>query len=93
MVGAIAARLIPSDENGPGAIEAGAATYIDRALGGALADAREAYRSGVAAVEAYARSSKGAPFASLSASDQDAILRDMESNKASGFGSNSGDVP
>jgi gluconate 2-dehydrogenase gamma chain len=34
---AIVARLIPSDENGPGAIEARAAHYIDRALAGPLA--------------------------------------------------------
>src|SRR5262245_35774035 len=34
---AIAARLIPTDATGPGATEAHAAQYIDRALGGALA--------------------------------------------------------
>ncbi len=34
---AIVARLIPSDESGPGALEAGAARYIDGALGDALA--------------------------------------------------------
>jgi hypothetical protein len=33
---AICARLIPSDENGPGAAEARAAHYIDRALTGPL---------------------------------------------------------
>ena len=43
---AIVARLIPTDANGPGAREARAAHYIDRALGGALAASREAYRSG-----------------------------------------------
>ena len=32
---AIVARLIPTDENGPGAAEARAAHYIDRALAGA----------------------------------------------------------
>ena len=37
---AFCARLIPSDANGPGAREARAAHYIDRALGGALASAR-----------------------------------------------------
>src|SRR5579871_2278857 len=34
---AFCARLIPTDANGPGAREARAAHYIDRALGGALA--------------------------------------------------------
>ena len=33
---AMTARLIPSDENGPGAREARAVRYIDRALGGRL---------------------------------------------------------
>ena len=82
---ALTARLIPSDANGPGALEAQAARYIDRALGGALASSHDAYRSGLAAVDAYARMSKGSLFAQLSAAGQDAILRDMEGNAASGF--------
>ena len=84
-VEAIVARLIPSDENGPGAREARAAHYIDRALSGALASSLEAYRNGLGAVDSYARSSKGAPFARLSTQDQDAVLSDMENNVATGF--------
>src|SRR5690349_12052946 len=82
---AIVARLIPSDSNGPGATEARAARYIDRALGGALASFRDAYRGGLSSVDDYARSSKGAPFAKLSAQDQDTVLTSMERNAASGF--------
>jgi gluconate 2-dehydrogenase gamma chain len=82
---AITVRLIPSDASGPGALEAQAARYIDRALGGALASSHDAYRSGLAAVDAYARTTKGSPFAQLSAVDQDAVLRDMDANVASGF--------
>jgi gluconate 2-dehydrogenase gamma chain len=82
---AIAARLIPSDENGPGAEEARAAHYIDRALGGALSGSRDAYRSGLAAVDAYALRSRLARFARLSPADQDAVLSDMEEGKATGF--------
>ena len=82
---AMVARLIPSDENGPGAAEARAARYIDRALGGALASSREAYRSGLSAVDSYARLSKGASFAQLSPTDQDRVLSDMETNVATGF--------
>lgn len=77
---AIVARLIPTDANGPGATEASAAHYIDRALGGALAPSREAYRSGLLAIDAHARSSKGSSFAQLSAADQDAVLRDIEND-------------
>ena len=36
--------------------------YIDRALAGALQDQREAYRVGLAALERYARQTRGAPF-------------------------------
>ena len=53
---ALVARLIPSDANGPGALEAGAARYIDGALANALAAQRPAYAAGLAALDAYARS-------------------------------------
>jgi gluconate 2-dehydrogenase gamma chain len=82
---AMVARLIPSDENGPGATEARAAHYIDRALTGPLRSSREAYAAGLAAIDAYAQSEKGAGFARLAAADQDAVLTDMEKNVATGF--------
>jgi gluconate 2-dehydrogenase gamma chain len=82
---AIVARLIPADENGPGAAEAGAAHYIDRALGGPLRSFRDAYAAGLAALDAFALSSKGAAFVKLAADQQDAILTDLEKNAASGF--------
>jgi gluconate 2-dehydrogenase gamma chain len=82
---AIVARLIPSDENSPGAGEARAAHYIDRALTGPLHSSREAYAAGLAAIDAYAQSTKGAIFARLAAADKDAVLTDMEKNVATGF--------
>ena len=82
---AIVARLIPEDENGPGAITARAAHYIDRALAGVLASSRPAYAAGLAAVDSYAQESKGASFTMLSPKDQDAVLSDMEKNTARGF--------
>ena len=82
---AIVARLIPTDEDGPGATEARAAYYIDRALGGALASSRETYAEGLAATEAYARASKGALFATLAPADQDRILGEMDEGVATGF--------
>jgi gluconate 2-dehydrogenase gamma chain len=75
---AFCARLIPSDENGPGAREARAAHYIDRALGGALASARESYRSGLMALDMQSRTSRGAPFSALDAPAQDAVLTEIE---------------
>ena len=82
---AIAARLIPTDANGPGAREARAAHYIDRALGDALAGSREAYRSGLANLDAHARATKGRGFAQLPASDQDQLLTALEQNAVPGF--------
>ncbi len=82
---AVVARLIPSDERGPGALEAGAATYIDRALAGPLAGSLEAYRGGLAALDRYARSSRAARFAALDPAVQDALLSDLEANVATGF--------
>jgi gluconate 2-dehydrogenase gamma chain len=82
---AVVARLIPSDAIGPGAKEAGATRYIDRALGGALSSSRQAYAAGLAALDRYARSSRGNAFAELSPTDQDSVLIDVETGAATGF--------
>src|SRR5437899_12127229 len=82
---AIIARLIPADENGPGALEARADRFIDRALGGALKNLRPTYGDGLAAVNSYAQSSQGMAFAKLSASDQAAVVTAIEKNQATGF--------
>jgi gluconate 2-dehydrogenase gamma chain len=82
---AICTRLIPSDENGPGAAEARAAHYIDRALTGPLRASRDTYAAGLAAIDVYAQASKGAAFVRLAPRDQDAVLTDMENNVATGF--------
>jgi gluconate 2-dehydrogenase gamma chain len=89
LMDAIVARLIPTDENGPGATEALAVRYIDRALGGALASSRAAYTSGLSALDRYATASRGAPFTKLSAVDQDSILIDVETGAATGFAGSS----
>jgi len=75
---AIVSRLIPRDANGPGALEAGAASYIDRALDNALSDYLERYRLGLEAIDARARSTSGAPFTALDAAAQDALLLELE---------------
>ena len=85
MLEAICARLIPSDANGPGAREARAAHFIDRALGGALKESLEAYRAGFAAFDRYCRSSRRAAFVDLSPRDQDSVLIDVETGAATGF--------
>ena len=87
---AIISRIIPSDENGPGALEARADRFIDRALAGALKNQKAAYSAGLAAVDGYSQSLKGRLFADLAPNDQDAILTDMQSNRATGFDGGSG---
>ena len=87
LLDAIVARLIPSDANGPGAREANAVRYIDRALAGALSASREAYRVGLAALDRYSRSSRGRPFTELSPTDQDSVLIDVETGGATATGS------
>lgn len=88
---AITARLIPSDDLGPGAVEARAARYIDRALGGALASSLPAYREGLAAVDRFAERAAGGRFAEIPADAQDGVLRAIEHGSATGFpGSSAG---
>src|SRR5881394_2878032 len=82
---AVVARLIPSDAHGPGAKEARAARYIDRALGGALASSRPLYASGLAAVEQTAQSSRGKAFKDLRPDEQDEILSSFEAGTVQGF--------
>lgn len=76
-------RLIPSDANGPGALESGAVHYIDRALGSALAANRAGYTAGLAALNRLARDSDGESFADLAADRQDALLATIEQDAAS----------
>jgi len=85
LLDAVAARLIPHDALGPGAVEAGATRYIDRALGGALASSRQEYASGLAALDRYAESSRGRRFPDLPPIDQDSVLIDVETGTATGF--------
>jgi gluconate 2-dehydrogenase gamma chain len=75
---AVCARLIPTDENGPGATEAHAAEYIDRALRSALAPARADYVQGLAAIDRVAQQKFGGSFTRLSAQQQDAVLTDLQ---------------
>lgn len=87
---AVVDRLVPSDAIGPGAKEARAAHYIDRALGGALASSRPAYGAGLGSLDRYAQTSRGTGFLELSARDKDAVLVDCETGNATGFAGGSG---
>jgi gluconate 2-dehydrogenase gamma chain len=82
---AVVERIIPSDARGPGAKEARAARYIDRALGGALASSRGLYAAGLAALDRAAQSSRGRRFKDLPPGEQDDILTSFESGTVPAF--------
>jgi gluconate 2-dehydrogenase gamma chain len=75
-------RLVPADENGPGAVEMRAAVYIDRTLATANAAEKPSFVEGLAAVDALARSTYNSPFADLSAAQRDELLTAMDSGTA-----------
>ena len=75
-------RLCPKDELGPGAVEIGAQDYIEAQLGDYLAAEKPLFLDGLAAVDAYARSSQGSGLAELPPEKQDQVLTDIDSGKA-----------
>lgn len=84
---AMISRIIPAGPDGPGALEAGCALYIELALKDAYQSRRKTYSSGLAALDAHAMSSGGKSFAALNTTEQDKILSDFEQNvKVAGHG-------
>lgn len=77
---AMISRIIPVSADGPGALEAGCALYIESALKDAYQSSRKIYSSGLGALNARAMSSGGKSFAALNATEQDKILSDFEQN-------------
>jgi gluconate 2-dehydrogenase gamma chain len=75
-------RLVPKDELGPSATECGVPDYIDGCLADFIAAEKPSFLQGLAATDAFARSSQGAPLAELSAEKQDTVLMAMDGNRA-----------
>ena len=84
MLEAFVDRLCPKDDLGPGAVECGAANYIDRQLAGYLAPERETLVTGLESVDAYARMAHGAPLAELRPEQRDTVLTAVEKGSAAG---------
>jgi gluconate 2-dehydrogenase gamma chain len=78
-------RLIPKDELGPSAAEAGAQIYIDRVLAGPNANEKATFIDGLTAMDAFAKSSQGAAFAELAPEKRDAVITAVENGTAQGF--------
>ena len=74
---AIAARIFPTTST-PGAAEAGAANYVNVALGGAYASSLPRYRRGLAELQRYCASTLGAPFPELEVAKQIETLRALQ---------------
>ena len=75
-------RIIPADELGPGALELGAANYIDVQMADYLAPQKDAWAAGLEALDAFAKETQGAPFADLPAEKRDAVLIALTSGGA-----------
>lgn len=76
---AFAAQIIPSDDATPGAEEAGAVYFVDRALGQpSFAASLPVIRDGLGDLDARARRLGVRGFASLSSAQQIAVMREVE---------------
>ena len=85
-VDAIAARLVPGDQNDPGAREAGAVVYLDRTLGGFLRNLQAFYRRALTRFDELCVVRYGALFADLQNYDQDRVLSELEAAGRGGEG-------
>ena len=79
-VSALTSRILPAIDGRPGAAEAGAVYFIDRALGTFNAAQRPLYIEGVADLNrrAQAKVAGAASFAALTGAQQDEVIRDIE---------------
>ena len=80
VMNAVASRILPSVAGRPGAHEAGAVYFIDRALSTFNAAQKKLYDAGVGDLNRRAvQKSKGAPsFAALTPAQQDEVLHEIE---------------
>jgi len=78
-------RLWPAAPGKPGATDVGVLNYIDLALAGAYVDQQDFYRRGIAQLDAYCEAAHGKPFAELSPTMQDDVIRALEQGRATGF--------
>jgi gluconate 2-dehydrogenase gamma chain len=88
LVSAIADRILPRTDT-PGALDVGVPAFIDLLYGQFMTDGeRQMLTSGLTEVEAAANATQGAPFSTLTAERQDALLRGIaraEESQEQGF--------
>jgi gluconate 2-dehydrogenase gamma chain len=81
---AVVSRLIPTDELGPGAAEAGVPDFIASELRGPLRALVPVYEKGLDGIDAYARARFGSGFSALAPAARDAVLHEVEALEPGG---------
>jgi len=76
--------LFPKDSLGPGAVEMGVPTYIDRRLAGSYKPLRATYRSLLPMFERAAKAQGASSFAQLSTAKKQALLKRFEAGNPPG---------
>lgn len=78
-LGAVAERILPADELGPGAVEVGVVHFMDRAFDTFAAGALDGIRAGLGELAAAVAAGPGGDvFSELGPDDQDEVLRSLE---------------
>jgi gluconate 2-dehydrogenase gamma chain len=77
-IDAVASRIVPGDASDPGAQQAGAVIYIDRALAGFMRELQTFYRAGMQDLDTYCIERAGHAFVELKAEQQDEIIGDLD---------------
>lgn len=78
-LGAVAERILPADELGPGAVEVGVVHFMDRAFETFAAGALDGVRAGLGELAAAVAAGPGGDvFSELGPDEQDEVLRSLE---------------
>ena len=80
-VDALTEVIIPTDERSPGAKAARVADYLDFVLNESSAEARQAWKDGLASLDAASSTQFAKPFADLTAEQQIAIVTEAAKNE------------
>jgi gluconate 2-dehydrogenase gamma chain len=81
---AVLSQLLPADALGPGAVEAGVPTYIDRSLAGSYKPLLPVYQGLLPLFDTAAQSLGAASFADLSSAQQISLLGQFEAGNPPG---------
>lgn len=82
---AVLTQLLPTDAIGPGAVEAGVPTYIDRSLAGSYKSLLPAYQSFLPMFDSAAQTMGASSFSALPAAKQISLLSAFEAGTPPGI--------